>query len=67
MLRIRIYSNQLNGIRSRIEIFTWDRRGGAREMLAWRLCPFFPFSTLAFTGVEHESGSDAAGSSSVLT
>jgi hypothetical protein len=35
-------------------------------MLALRRWPFF-FSTLAFTGVEHESGSDAAGSSSVLT
>jgi uncharacterized membrane protein YdjX (TVP38/TMEM64 family) len=67
MLRVRTYSNKINWIRSRIEIFTWDRRGGAREMLAWRLCPFLPFSTLAFTGVEQESGSDAVGSSSVLT
>jgi hypothetical protein len=66
MLRVRVYLNNLKWIRSRIKIFTWDRRGGARETLAWRRCPFFTFS-LVFTGVEHESGSDAAGSSSVLT
>jgi hypothetical protein len=67
MLRVRPYLNKFNRIRNRIKIFTWDRRGGAKEMLSWRLCPFFFFSTLTFTGVEQDSGSDAVGSSSVLT
>jgi hypothetical protein len=67
MLRIRTYSNKFNWIRSRIKVFTWDLRGGAREILSWRLCPFFFLSTLAFTGVEQDNGSDAVSSSSVLT